>query len=146
MLKKHLSLEDMELFAKELKAVVKAPAVLLLEGPLGVGKTTLVRFLLQEICAQKKNSYNMVSSPAFVIQNSYSTAQGLIQHVDLYRLKDDEDLESTGFWDLFSEPKKNYLIIVEWANRLSMAAFPSYWNCIKVKLFFSKEARYVEVS
>ena len=135
--------KDLSLFAEQLKKFFKQSQVLLLDGPLGVGKTTFVRFLLETLekerggFAQKKER-EQVTSPAFTIQNNYHTSFGLIQHIDLYRLKDDEDLESTGFWDIFSEQEKKYLIIIEWANRLNPDCLPLGWNYIRVVFSFGK--------
>lgn len=105
--------------------------ILLLEGPLGVGKTQVVQFLLEEWgCGES-------SSPSFAIHHRYETALGpfsYVDHLDLYRLEDDEDLESTGFWDLFSQSQG--LIVIEWADRLDVQALPFYWPCSRLKLSF----------
>ena len=112
--------------------------MLLLCGPLGVGKTTLVRALLEsEGCR--------VMSPAFTVCNSYVAGNKHIYHVDLYRLKNSEDLESTGFWDIFQKknPKKGAReevkwLFIEWADRLPFQQLPHNWNCIKIDLKFAK--------
>ena len=140
MLKKELALKDIDLFAKELKTLFKKPQVLLLEGPLGVGKTTLVRALLNNIDSTLKNT---VSSPSFAIQNNYQTKEGEVWHIDLYRLKDDEDLESTGFWDRFADPQQTALIIIEWANRLNVKQLPPHWNYLRVLFSFIEKNHHV---
>ena len=158
-IRKNLNLEDLRSFAKELKPLLKKPQVLLLEGPLGVGKTTFVRFLFDLLI--EENSENSLSekreeklqrggpvvSPAFSVHHSYSTSFGLVQHIDLYRLKNDEDLESTGFWDVFSEPEKKNLIIIEWANLLNPRCLPPGWNYIKLDFSFekNKDTRHIQL-
>ena len=122
--KREISLPDMPVFAKELKSLFKKPQALLLEGPLGAGKTTLVQHLLNEPAL----------SPAFAVQNVYGVEPELIKHVDLYRLKDDQDLESTGFWDIFADPANTYLVIIEWADRLNPLSLPPGWHYLKVAL------------
>ena len=52
-------------------------------------------------------------------------------HLDLYRLESEDDLESTGFWDLFSEEKG--LILIEWAERLNPAYLPTNWFRLRIK-------------
>ncbi len=83
-------------------------------------------------------SYFVAGSPAFSIQHVYSSSYGLIHHVDLYRLKDSEDLESTGFWDIFADRAKTYLVILEWADRLNPDCLPLGWNYIKLRFLFGK--------
>ena len=158
-IRRNLDLKDLKDFAKELKPLLKKPQVLLLEGPLGVGKTTFVRllfdFLAEEDQGTGKEEENgkelqqrgPVMSPAFSVHHSYSVSFGLIQHIDLYRLKDDEDLESTGFWDVFSEPEKKNLIIIEWANLLNPRSLPPVWNYIRLKFSFGedKETRHIQL-
>ena len=135
-----LNLEDMNVFSKKLKALFKKPQVLLLEGPPGVGKTTFTHFLLnKDMSLDNRHEEDKISSPAFSIQNNYATDDGFVRHIDLYRIKDDDDLESTGFWDIFSEPESTYLIIIEWANRLNFYSFPVGWNYIKVAFNFTQE-------
>lgn len=140
-LNKKVSLDDLELFVQELEALFKKPQVLFLKGPLGVGKTTLVRVLLKKNNNRHWNiqETDQVSSPAFAVQHVYSSSYGKIYHLDLYRLKNDEDLESTGFWDIFSEPKEKYLIIIEWADRLNLSGLSPMWNYLNVTLSFGKQ-------
>ncbi len=55
-----------------------------------------------------------------------------IHHVDLYRLKGSEDLESTGFWDLFESEED--LIFVEWAELVSKDQWPWGWKQIQIDI------------
>jgi tRNA threonylcarbamoyladenosine biosynthesis protein TsaE len=102
------------------------PCVVLLNGDLGAGKTQLVRWWLQGLQATD------VASPTFAIHHSYDTPSGKVDHVDLYRVKDDADLESSGFWDLFSSA--DGLVLVEWADRLPDNVWPHDWLRLKIEL------------
>ena len=104
-------------WAHALARELRRPAVVRLEGDLGAGKTQIVRWLLE--AAQVLE----VASPTFAIHHVYPTAEGDIDHIDLYRLQSDDDLESTGFWDLLQQP--NALVLVEWADRLPDDVWPT---------------------
>ena len=106
-------------------ALFKPETVLLIDGDLGAGKTTFVTYLLNE------KGYENISSPTYALHNSYSHKDNQnhflkIEHVDLYRLNTSDDIESTGFWDLFLN--KNSLIIIEWAERINNNLWPLNWN------------------
>ncbi|MCB0364544.1 MAG: tRNA (adenosine(37)-N6)-threonylcarbamoyltransferase complex ATPase subunit type 1 TsaE [Bdellovibrionaceae bacterium] len=107
--------------------------VLLLTGPVGVGKTQLVRYLVEALGAHE------ACSPSFAIHNCYEVIDRRIDHVDLYRLEDEQDLESTGFWDFFLEPRG--LIIIEWAERLDSDYLPPGWTLRQVDLAFIDEGQ-----
>ena len=101
--------------------------LVLLEGPMGVGKTQWVNFLLQELGVDE------VCSPTFAIHNMYQLSDGSsVDHLDLYRLRDDEDLESTGFWDLFSRPRG--LVLIEWGDMLDSDFLPMQWKRLRLKM------------
>jgi tRNA threonylcarbamoyladenosine biosynthesis protein TsaE len=81
--------------------------VVLLEGPLGAGKTAFVRGLAEGLgCAPGD-----VSSPTFTIVQEY-TGRTTLQHVDLYRLRPDE-VEELGLDEL----GEGAVVAVEWAER-----------------------------
>ena len=115
-------------YASSLSSRLKERQILLLEGPVGAGKTQLTYFLVEALGGGE------VSSPSFAIHNCYPLNKFDIDHVDLYRLRDDEDIESTGFWDLFEKEKG--LIIIEWPSKINRADIPTYWDqkCIKFSL------------
>ena len=151
--KKEVSLKGLSLLAKDLRGLFKKPQGLLLSGSLGTGKTTFTQVLLTQIIsgegqglAQRSNqrthpqtvSPQTLGSPAFSIQHVYGSDYGDIHHLDLYRLKDSEDLESTGFWDIFADGEKTYLVIIEWADRLNLDCLPLAWNYIKLRFLFGK--------
>ncbi len=102
------------------------PCVVLLVGEMGAGKTQLVRWLMQSLGVRN------VTSPTFAIHQSYEVSAGSVDHVDLFRLQSDADLESSGFWDLFDN--KNGLVLVEWADRLPDSVWPRSWRQLHIRL------------
>lgn len=93
----------------------KNPQLVLLQGALGSGKSQTVRFMCEALgCSE-------VHSPAFTLINTY---EGGITHIDLYRLNNPKDLESTGFWDVFVHSR---LVFIEWADLLeeSLPSWPT---------------------
>ncbi len=102
--------------------------ILSLVGPLGAGKTKLVEIALAQLGVNEP-----VSSPTFSLINHYSTKKyPFIAHVDLYRTEGEEDLESTGFWDLFSQEKG--LVLIEWADRINSQDLPLDWNLLEIEI------------
>jgi len=86
--------------------------VVLLEGDLAAGKTTLIRGLARALGGDE----NDVSSPTFVLLQSYSCDHrpiARIHHVDLYRLGEKvSDLREIGIEEVLSDP--DAVIAVEW--------------------------------
>lgn len=82
------------------------PALLLLEGGLGAGKTTLVRYLLRGLGVQGR-----IRSPSYAVLESYAPAAGEVHHFDFYRFGDPREWEDAGFRELLAGPG---LKLVEW--------------------------------
>ena len=129
--------EQTQAWVKKITAELRRPCVVLLSGPLGAGKTQIVKWFLREIGLSDGNS------PTFAIHHRYDSVAGAVDHVDLYRLKSDADLESSGFWDLLSEPRG--LVFVEWADRLPRNSWPAPWRKIFVDIEVNGPERKVKV-
>lgn len=83
-----------------------AGAYIALQGPLGAGKTTLVRALLQALGVQ-----GPVKSPTYALLESYDEVKPKVHHLDLYRMCSPEALHDVGIEACFSE---SALILIEW--------------------------------
>jgi tRNA threonylcarbamoyladenosine biosynthesis protein TsaE len=83
--------------------------IVFLHGELGAGKTTLARGILRGLGYTDK-----VRSPTYSLVEPYSVGQGMVYHLDLYRLGDPEELEWLGLRDLLAG---NSLLLVEWPQR-----------------------------
>lgn len=88
--------------------------MVLLRGPLGVGKTTLTRGIAEGLGLEDPLR---VSSPSFALVNIYR-GRCPIYHVDLYRLEGVRDLYTTGLDEFLG---REGVTVVEWSERL---AFP----------------------
>lgn len=84
--------------------------VVTLDGPLGAGKTTLVRAIAAAWGADPAR----VSSPTFVLMHEYESPRGRLVHVDAYRMSGPGDLEDL---DLATFAR-GAVVLVEWAERL----------------------------
>ena len=97
-----------------LAAMLRPGDVVLLEGPLGAGKTTLVRGLLAALGHEGE-----VPSPSFAIVQPYEDLDTPVWHVDLFRLESPGELEELGL-DSLSEST----LLVEWPERAGENAWP----------------------
>mgnify|MGYP001381218885 CR=1 FL=1 len=139
------SLEDLRNLAQEIASQRGSRLLLLLEGPMGAGKTQFTRFLVEALGSGE------TASPSFAIHHNYASAQTSIDHFDLFRLESVDDLESTGFWDFFRA--KEGVIVIEWADRLDefgiadQLPFPGAWLRIRMRFSFgaSGEQRLIEI-
>jgi tRNA threonylcarbamoyl adenosine modification protein YjeE len=107
----------MQELGRELKPRIQSgrSCWVLLEGPMGAGKSTASRYLIEALGA----SVVPEGSPTFAIAHEYPLAgsgQGKVIHLDLYRLEDMLELEAAGVPALFWE-REGDCVLVEWASR-----------------------------
>jgi tRNA threonylcarbamoyladenosine biosynthesis protein TsaE len=108
---------DTEAFGAKLAAAIVAAGatasdalvVVYLTGDLGAGKTTLARGFLHAIGITEP-----IRSPTYTLLETYEAGGLTIAHLDLYRLRDPEELEPLGLRDL---ARPSYVWLVEWAER-----------------------------
>jgi len=105
---------DTASIAKKFSSRVNKGDVLFFFGEIGVGKTTFIRYLINNI--QKKNRLKLteVTSPTFNLLNEYKVKDFLIEHYDLFRLKKINDTKNIGLL----ENSKNVLTLVEWPEKI----------------------------
>lgn len=102
------SLADTERIALEIAQSLKGNEVVAMLGGLGVGKTTFTRGFVSAFGVT-----DGVHSPTFAIVNEYQGDVD-IYHFDMYRITDEDDLYSTGFFDYLGKG----LIIIEWSENV----------------------------
>ncbi|WP_440930476.1 tRNA (adenosine(37)-N6)-threonylcarbamoyltransferase complex ATPase subunit type 1 TsaE [Candidatus Pelagibacter sp.] len=124
--------------AKEFTNIFVNGDIVFLIGEMGVGKTTFVRYLINEF--QKKNNLDLteVTSPTFNILNEYQIEDINIKHYDLYRLKEFNEINNLGIL----EDTENSLILIEWPTLL----LDNLNNFIKLSFSYSKDYQSRELS
>ena len=98
-----------ELAIKVLKKL-KPSDIVFLYGEIGVGKTTFIKYLINEFKKLNKLELTEVTSPTFNLMNEYQIDQLKINHYDLFRLKSTQEIKNL---DLF-EDISNSITFVEW--------------------------------
>ena len=135
----HLYLSDeseTRKLGEKLAAIAQPGDVLLLEGPLGAGKSCLSRAFIRALMGDERLT---VPSPTFTLVQTYAVPDGPeIWHYDLWRLDGPHALEELG-WD----EALTGIVLVEWPDRLGELAPPDAW---RLRLSLSGSGREIEIT
>ena len=82
--------------SEKLTNYFKKGDVIYLFGEIGTGKTTFVKYFINYLQKQNKESIDEILSPTFNILNEYEIKDLRILHYDLYRIKDFNELKNLG--------------------------------------------------
>lgn len=106
-------LDELPQFAQQLWSYVNGATVFAFHGPMGAGKTTIITAL----CSYK-GVLEPMSSPTFSIINEYTFLENnqekVIYHIDLYRLKDFDEVIQAGVEDCVNS---GHICLIEWPEK-----------------------------
>jgi len=103
-----------------------------LYGTLGVGKSFFAKHFINSL-QEKKDE---ILSPTFNIVYSYNTKRGEIFHLDLYRLKNDHELENIDFFSIINQ----HLTLIEWPE-IAEKFLPKNYLAMHIKNMDSRSSK-----
>jgi tRNA threonylcarbamoyladenosine biosynthesis protein TsaE len=104
--------------ARQMAPLLPQIGVLLLEGPVGAGKSFFARAIIQELQRRSGVLVEDVPSPTYTLVQTYSAGNREIWHCDLYRIYDSSELVELGLQTAFSSA----LCLIEWPEKLADVA------------------------
>tara|TARA_B100000989_G_scaffold249632_1_gene197257 strand:- start:2057 stop:2473 length:417 start_codon:yes stop_codon:yes gene_type:complete len=129
------SYKNINYFVKKIIPFLKNKLILI-EGDLGAGKTTLIKEFCKELGCN-----NPVTSPTFPILNIYNVDKKKIYHADLYRINTFNEFNELGFYEMM---EKDDWFFIEWPELLYNLIDISYTK-IKIK-YVDNNKRIVNLS
>ena len=124
------SLDHLNIISKTISQKLENGDCVFLIGEIGVGKTTLTRYLINNLQIQKKIKETAVLSPTFNLLYEYEIKDLKIMHYDLYRIKKVNELDHLG---IFLENEKTVKII-EWPDLIKTP----FTNKLEIHLKYGK--------
>ena len=118
--------------ASEMRNDPSIPPFIALYGDLGVGKTAFVRGFTKVFSPSA-----LVRSPTFALVNEYPSSERKILHFDMYRITDEDDLYSIGYYDYLEQ--KSAICLVEWSENIPYALPTEYLRVTISKPDLEKE-------
>ena len=110
-----ISLEDKtSKLAKNFSRILNKGDIAYFHGEIGVGKTTFIRHLINNLQQLNKIDLTEVTSPTFNLVNEYNVGNFIIQHYDLYRLTDYNEIKNIGLF----ENREEIVTLVEWPEKI----------------------------
>ena len=130
------SLEDIPNAAEIIIKQIKDHTIIAFYGTMGVGKTTLIKSIVQNL----GGAYEEVKSPTFSIVNQYITrTKSVIYHFDFYRVKNQTEAYDIGYEDYFYSGN---LCLIEWPEKID-CLIPS--KTLEVYIFQDGNKRTIEI-
>ena len=134
------TLEDTQVFSKNISKIIGAGDIIFLYGEIGAGKTTFTRFFINYLESKNGIKNSDILSPTFNIVYDYDVRDMKILHYDLFRLKSYKDISQLGIF----ETSKDHIKIVEWPELIE----PKPKDRIDILLEYSKieDSRKVKIT
>ena len=110
------SLEQLNSFSAKIADRLKEKDYIFLTGEIGVGKTTFTRFLINYLQKKEGSKATEVLSPTFNLLYEYDLKKYKIMHYDLFRLKNEKELNNLG---IFQE-NEDAIKIIEWPRLIKI--------------------------
>ena len=127
--------KDTKLIAERLCKHINLGDFILLTGNLGVGKTTFIKYIINSLQRINRQKLSEVPSPTFNITNEYQIKKILIKHYDLYRIKNEKELNNLGI----QENLKKQITLVEWPEMVKKLKIKNI-----ISLIFKYNKNYTE--
>ena len=102
--------ETTKVLAESFKNFLQGGEILFLYGEMGVGKTTFIKYLINEFHKSSDFPITEVSSRTFNLLNEYQVGPKKIKHYDLFRIKNKRDTNDLNIF----EKDNNLITFVEW--------------------------------
>jgi tRNA threonylcarbamoyladenosine biosynthesis protein TsaE len=106
---------DTAKIAKEVSKKIKKGDILFFFGEIGVGKTTFIKYMINNLQKINKVKLTEVPSPTFNLLHEYKVKNILIEHYDLFRIEKKIDIKNLGILENCS----SILTLVEWPEKIS---------------------------
>ena len=103
-----------EELANKISKKLKLGHVVFFEGEMGVGKTTFIRYLINNLQKENRLKITEVTSPTFNLLNEYKIKEIKINHYDLFRIKNLDEIHNLGLFDDIS----NSITLIEWPQKV----------------------------
>ena len=103
-----------EELANKISKKLKLGHVVFFEGEMGVGKTTFIRYLINNLQKENRLKITEVTSPTFNLLNEYKIKEIRINHYDLFRVKNLDEIHNLGLFDDIS----NAITLIEWPQKI----------------------------
>lgn len=108
------SAEETIALGRTLAPELKNLRLVLLQGDLGTGKTTLVKGIAEGLQAADQQD---VTSPTFTLIHEYRGPEISIYHIDLYRIEKRRELDTLGVDELLTD--EHNLLLIEWGEKFA---------------------------
>lgn len=130
------SYEETVLLGKKFAEGLEKEIFIALYGDLGAGKTAFVKGMVKSFLPDA-----IVTSPTYNIVNTYSEGDFILHHYDMYRITDEEDLYSVGFYDNLD----NCIVVAEWCENIPFALPKKRINVTITKDPDDENMRFIEM-
>ena len=124
------SLEQLNSISEKVANHLKEKDCIFLTGEIGVGKTTFTRYLINYLQRKEGTKVTEVLSPTFNLLYEYDLKKYKIMHYDLYRLKNENELNNLGIF----QDNEDAIKIIEWPNLIKIPIF----NKLEINLDYAK--------
>ena len=124
--------QNTEEAAKKIKKEIRVGDTIFFYGEMGVGKTTFIRYLINEFQKNDNEKKTEITSPTFNILNEYQVKDITIKHYDLFRLTSSKELSTLNIF----EKNEQSILLIEWPQIIK------HKPKMLIELFFEYENKY----